>query len=252
MADTSSKIIEVKCPMHEMRLREQQDIAKLVVTKGVTEDKIKFIGGLDISFRKEDPEESCGCLVVLDYATLNVVYTVYHSLRISEPYQSGMLAFREVPVFRELLRKMRQERPDLIVDVFMIDGFGTLHVRGAGSATHFGVVEDVATIGVAKKLVNIGDLMAQYAQQASDSLDASSSQKSAVLCISNGMECGVVRTSQKPIFVSVGHKIDLDTAIKVVLHTAKHRIPEPVRQADLLSREWLARSSPSKKEQLKE
>lgn len=60
---------------------------------------LKHIGGVDVSFSKEDPSIACGCLVVLDLQSLQIVYEDYSILRLQVPYFPGFLAFREVSGF---------------------------------------------------------------------------------------------------------------------------------------------------------
>jgi deoxyinosine 3'endonuclease (endonuclease V) len=103
MASEKSPGKQIAQDPNESRFAAQLQIAKSIVHNGVTANKIKFIGGLDISFRKEDPADSCGCLVVLDYATLQIVHTAYLPVTMTEEYQFGMLGFREVPVYMALL-----------------------------------------------------------------------------------------------------------------------------------------------------
>uniref|UniRef100_A0A0E0GWV4 Endonuclease V n=1 Tax=Oryza nivara TaxID=4536 RepID=A0A0E0GWV4_ORYNI len=93
---------------------------------------LKYIGGVDISFSKEDPSTACAALVVLDAGTLEVVHEEFDVVRLQVPYIPGFLAFREV---------------------LMVDGNGLLHPRGFGLACHLGVLADLPTIGVGKNVL---------------------------------------------------------------------------------------------------
>ncbi|XP_016454818.1 uncharacterized protein LOC107778996 isoform X3 [Nicotiana tabacum] len=164
---------------------------------------LKYVGGVDLSFSKEDSSIACGALVVLDFQTLKVVYEDSSIVRLHIPYLPGFLAFREAPVLLELLDKMKKNAHPFYPQLLMVDGNGLLHPRGFGLACHIGVLADLPTVGVGKNAIQ-------------------SSQG-----------------SLKPIFISVGHRVSLATAIETVKMTCRFRVPEPIRQADIRSRERL-------------
>jgi len=124
----------------------------------------------------------------------------------------------------------------------MVDGNGILHPRGFGLASHLGVLADIPTIGVGKNLhhvdgltnLEVRNVVAKSNLQAGDVVP---------LIGSTGQVWGAALHShegcQKPIFISIGHRISLDTAVAVVRCCCLHRVPEPVRQADLRSRDRL-------------
>lgn len=107
-----------------------------------------------MSFSKEDPSIACGCIVVLDLQTLQIVYEDYSLLRLQVPYVPGFLAFREAPVLLLLLDNMKKRANHFYPQVLMVDGNGLLHPRGFGLASHIGVLANLTTIGVGKN-VNI-------------------------------------------------------------------------------------------------
>lgn len=164
---------------------------------------LKYVGGVDISFAKDDPSVACGTLVVLDLQTLEVVYDDYSVVTLHIPYVPGFLAFREAPILLQLLEKMRTSDHPFYPQMLMVDGNGILHPRGFGLACHLGVLANLPTIGIGK----------------------------------NAMQSNP--GSLKPIYISVGHRISLDTAVKIARMTCKFRIPEPIRQADIRSRDYL-------------
>jgi len=133
------------------------------------------------------------------------------------------LSFRETPALVQAFGKLKHD-PDLI----FIDGQGLAHPRAAGIACHIGVILDRPTIGCAKSL-----LFGTYKEpkQARGSVSD--------LCDDGGGVIGaVVRTKDgvQPVFVSIGHKIDLAQAIELSLACGKgYRIAEPTRQADILA-----------------
>lgn len=112
------------------------------------------------------------------------------------------------------------------VDLFMVDSNGRLHPFLLGAASHFGILIDRPTVGVAKTLL-CGEILPKKDESRYS------------LITLNGKVVGAAvntRIEAKPVFVSVGHKISLETAVAIVLETSKFRIPEPLRQADLLSK----------------
>ncbi|KAL5660948.1 hypothetical protein ACJX0J_028073, partial [Zea mays] len=114
--------------------------------------KLKYIGGTDISFLKEDPSTACAAVVVLNADTLEVVHEEFNVVRLQVPYIPGFLAFREAPVLLGLLEKVKINAPHFCPQLLMVDGNGLLHPRGFGLACHLGVLADIPTIGVGKNL----------------------------------------------------------------------------------------------------
>ena len=179
-----------------------------------------LIAGADVAFVEDTAH---ACVVVLSFPKLEIVETVVHKEKVTFPYIPGLLSFRETPALAQAFCKLQYE-PDLI----FIDGQGLAHPRAAGIACHIGVILDRPTIGCAKSL-----LFGAYKEpkQARGSVSD--------LCDGEGRVIGaVVRTRDgvQPVFVSIGHKIDLAQAIELTLACGKgYRIPEPTRQADILA-----------------
>ncbi|XP_019197700.1 PREDICTED: endonuclease V [Ipomoea nil] len=203
---------------------------------------LKFVGGVDLSFSRADPSVACGSLVVLDLQTLRVVYEDYSVVRLHIPYIPGFLAFREAPVLLGLLQKMKANSHPFYPEVLMVDGNGLLHPQGFGLACHLGVLADLPTLGVGKNLHHVDGLTKSRVTQLLEATE-NSTIDSLSLTGDSGCTWGAAmrstRCSLKPIFISVGHRISLDTAIKIVRMTCKFRIPEPIRQADIKSRSYL-------------
>lgn len=176
-------------------------------------------------------------LVVLSYPDLEVVHQSSAMIQLTAPYISGFLAFREAPHLLALLKGLKVNTPELYPQVLFVDGNGVLHPARCGLASHLGVEAGVPTIGIGKKLINVDGLAAKYQKkkvpvgQTSEVLVGDSGQAWGAACIAKG--------SSKPIYVSVGHRVGLATAIALTRRVSLHRIPEPVRQADLLSRDAL-------------
>lgn len=170
--------------------------------------KVKRIAGLDCSYFGD---RICGGAVVLDIDTLEPVEKAHAILKRTFPYIPGLLAYREAPAMISACRKLKND-----VDVLMIDGFGTNHPRRCGIATHIGLKLDLPTIGVGKSFL-CGDIGADgYIRQAGERTGKQMYSE----------------TSRKPIYVSPGHKISLDTSVEIVEKcTAGYRLPVPTRRA---------------------
>ncbi|XP_071730863.1 uncharacterized protein [Rutidosis leptorrhynchoides] len=203
---------------------------------------LKYIGGVDISFLKNDPSVACGTLIVLDFKTLDIVYEDSAIVTIDVPYIPGFLAFREAPIFLELVNKMRNGLHPFYPQLLMIDGNGILHPRGFGSACHLGVLANLPTIGIGKNLHHVDGLTNSRLREL---LEAEENLNVDFISLigNSGNTLGAAMHSSsgsfKPIFVSVGHRVSLASAVEVVKRTCKYRVPEPIRQADIRSREYL-------------
>lgn len=195
----------------QKRLREQ------VITHNTVGD-IRYIAGADIATSKDSPKSYAG-VVVLSYPDLEVVEAHGLEDEVVFPYVPGLLAFREGPMLIKVFEQLQTE-PDVLV----FDGQGLAHPRGMGIATHMGLILDKPSVGCAKSL-----LFGRH--QEPDQVKGAWAD----LCDPQGNLIGaVVRSKHKtnPIFVSIGHRIDLTTAIRLALECARgYRIPEPTRLA---------------------
>lgn len=181
---------------------------------------LELIAGCDVSYSEED-NQMVGAIVVLNARTLEVVDQAWHQMEISFPYIPGLFSYREVPPLLEAFKKLEK-----IPEVIVCDAHGIAHPRGIGMASHLGVVLDIPTIGCAKKRL-VGSF-----DKGKLGVDKGCSEPIKWA----GKEVGVAlrtRSEVKPVFVSVGHKIDLDSSIGLVLKLCdKYRLPETTRQAD--------------------
>ncbi|CAL0333040.1 unnamed protein product [Lupinus luteus] len=211
-------------------------------SKEKEEERLRYIGGVDISFSSDDSSMACGTLVVLDFNTLQVVYEDFSLVTLHVPYVPGFLAFREAPVLVEILDKMKRNGNPFYPQLLMVDGNGILHPRGFGLACHIGVVANLPTIGIGKNLHHIDGLNQSRVRELLGAKE-NSSKDFINLVGSSGHTWGAAMRSTeasiKPIYISSGHRISLQTAIKVVQMTCKYRVPEPVRQADIRSRDYI-------------
>ena len=198
----------------------QKQIREKIITYGKTKS-VRLVAGADVAYDKKSNTTYAG-VVVLRLKDLTIVETCIASCPISFPYIPGLLSFREVPALVQALEKV-QKAPD----VLFIDGHGISHPRSVGIASHIGLLIDRPVIGCAKSLL-IGD----YQEP-----DLPRGSQSHLFNKNSDIIGAVVRTRDKvrPVFISIGHRIDLEEAINLTLRCGKgYRIPEPTRQADLL------------------
>ncbi len=174
-----------------------------------------------------EANRAIGCVVVFRFPEMEEVERASAVVPLQFPYIPGLLSFREIPALLAALRKLR-ELPDLL----FCDGQGYSHPRRFGLASHLGVLLDRPTIGCAKSLLlgTHGDLG-----------DEAGSWTPLVDERAAGEKIGaVVRTRKgvRPIYVSQGHRVSLETAIRLTLQVADGvRIPRPTREADAFASE---------------
>eukprot|EP01084_Bolivina_argentea_P258222 435232_1 len=174
---------------------------------------------------------------------MEVLYSILERVHLSVPYVPGYLAFREAPHLLHLISRLREERPDLEPDITLVDGNGLLHPRGAGLACHIGVKAHMRTIGVAKTFLAVDGLSRSKVKQEARNHRQSLSSSVVNLRGKSGKVQGAAvcfnDSVASPIFVSIGNRVSLTTAVDVVKACSRFRIPEPIRQADIRSREAL-------------
>ena len=195
----------------------QNELRKRVVLQNGF-SRVDMVAGADMSIETKSNEGFAG-VIVYTFPELNEVERRHAHCRLAFPYIPGLLAFREAPVLLEAFAKLENE-PDVIV----FDGQGIAHPRGLGIATHMGIILDKPTIGCAKSR-----LVGSFEEPGSEVGNYSP------LVFGGSTVGAVLRTKKKvnPIFVSPGHKIDLETCVKILLQCNDgYRIPKPTRQAD--------------------
>ncbi len=213
-------------PRQAMRLQER------LRDKVVLEDSfesISYVAGADLAFDPETNWAFAG-VVVYRFPELEEVERQRARLKLRFPYIPGLLSFRESPALIAAFARLRIE-PDLI----LIDGHGRAHPRLFGIACHIGVLFDKPAIGCAKSLL-VGE------HQEPD-LRAGSTAP----LMFRGERVGMVlrtRDNVKPIFVTQGHRVSLESATRLVQQAVDgYRIPKPTREADHfvrdLKRAWL-------------
>ncbi|MDE6781100.1 MAG: endonuclease V [Ruminococcus sp.] len=199
---------------------------KISLTDSFSRDDIKTVAGVDLAYWSRDGQEyAVCCIVVLDYRTHEVLENKRFSGKIEVPYISGFLAFRELPLILETV-KLLEIKPD----IYMFDGNGCLHPRNMGIATHASFYLNKPTVGVAKSYYRI--------KKGLDYSEPNTTAGSFTDIVCDGNVYGrVLRTHNnvKPVFVSAGNFITLDTATAITMELVgkESHIPIPTRLADL-------------------
>jgi len=201
--------------------RLQMKLAAHVIRKNRL-GTIKTVAGIDVGIKGD---MACAAVVVLNFPGLDIAAQATATRRVTCPYIPGLLSFREGPVILDALDRL-DRKPDLLI----FDGQGIAHPRRLGIASHIGLLSDLPSIGCAKSR-----LCGQYQEPGVE-------RGSHVLLMDHGETIGAIvrtRTGVKPVFVSIGHRVDLKTSIDVVLGCCKgYRLPETTRQAHRLASEW--------------
>jgi deoxyribonuclease V len=196
----------------------QKELASKIIRQPQFES-IKTVAGIDMSVRDDHARAA---VVVLRYPQLDTLDYATAEATIDFPYIPGLLSFREGPPVLAALDKIKIQ-PDLLI----FDGQGLAHPRRLGIACHIGLLVDLPAIGCAKSR-----LIGRYEEPGVE-------RGSYSLLTDRGETIGaVVRTRDrvKPVFVSIGHRVDLVTSIEYVLNTAAgYRLPEPTRRAHLIA-----------------
>ena len=180
----------------------------------------RLAAGADLSMEKGSDRAHAG-IVVLEVESLRTVEEVTGDVALRFPYVPGLLSFRELPAVVEAWARL-ERRPD----VLLFDGVGYAHPRRFGLACHGGVLLDVPSIGCAKSI-----LVGRHGPLADE-------RGATAPLVDKGEVVGVAlrtRAGVSPVYVSIGHRMDLDTAVDIVLRlTTRYREPETTRRAHQL------------------
>jgi len=203
MKENYTKIIEL-----------QNEFSKKVITHDyLNNNNIRNVCGIDVSYK--DSNAFCSAVIV-NKNTLEIIEIVNEKSTISYPYIPGLFMLREGEPLLKIVRLLKN-----LFDVLLIDGHGILHPRQCGLASYVGIMIDKPTIGVAKNLLCGSILESNYVEY-------------------NNIILGyrIKKNNKKDIYVSVGHKISLETSIGIVKKLTKKSefIPEPLRIADIYSK----------------
>ena len=202
---------------------------RCIIEKVIDDPDICSVAGADAAYAGDI---AYAAVVSLSLPELETIECQWVEREVRFPYIPGLLAFREGPALLSACR-MLSEKPDL----WFFDGHGTAHPRRFGLACHMGVLLDQPSIGVAKEPLGEWSISLPPDRQGECSRITESGE---VI----GM---AVRTTkgQKPVYVSPGHKTDLAQAVRLTLASLrKSRIPAPLYEAHLLSREIRSQMRP--------
>jgi deoxyribonuclease V len=182
---------------------------------------VRYVAGVDVGFEASGTVTRAA-VAVLSLADLQLQDRAIARLPTHFPYIPGLLSFREVPAVLEALEKLT-----IVPDLVLCDGQGIAHPRRLGIASHLGLLIDLPTIGVAKSL-----LVGRHAELADQ-------RGSWQPLLHQGETIGAAlrtRPGTKPVYVSPGHRISLETAIAYTMRcTTKYRLPETTRHAHKLA-----------------
>lgn len=183
--------------------------------------EIFHIAGVDVGL-EESGQIARAAVVVLSFPNLKRVDQAIARRPIEFPYIPGLLSFRELPAVLDALAQL-----NIPPDVILCDGQGIAHPRRLGIASHLGVLLDVPTIGVGKTRLTGHHIVPPRERGGWVPLEDRGEVVGAVLCTRPGV---------KPVYVSIGHRLTLQTAIQLVMAcTTRYRLPETTRQAHKLA-----------------
>ncbi|MFZ5593025.1 MAG: deoxyribonuclease V [Pseudomonadota bacterium] len=198
----------------------QQELRKEVITEDRL-DEVRQVAGVDAGFEQSNTVTRAA-IAVLGLPDLQLRDSTIARLPTSFPYVPGLLSFREVPSVLQAL-----ERLSALPDLLLCDGQGIAHPRRFGIACHLGVLTGIPSIGVAKTLLTGAHAPVPDARGAWVPLRDQGEVIGAVLRTRRGV---------KPIYVSIGHCVSLETAVDYVMRcTTKYRLPETTRWAHRLA-----------------
>ena len=189
-------------------------LSKKLILEDRLPRKIRTVGGVDVSYVGN---VGIGAVTVLDYESMEPLEAQVATYEVKMPYIPTLLSFRELPPAMAAIKKLKIQP-----DVFLVDAQGLAHPYRCGFASHLGLALGKPTVGAAKSRL-IGTPMEKDGR---------------TLLVDKGEVIGEVVTTKpgaKPIYVSIGHMVSLETAVKILKHCSRGRIPEPLLQAHNLA-----------------
>lgn len=195
------KIVKIKIDIGRARYA-QTLISKKAIEKDEFSKPIRTVGGVDVAFYKG---YSIGSAVSLKFDSMEIIDKAYYICPVKVAYIPTYLAFREISAMIGAVKNLK-----MMPDIILVDAHGKLHPRRAGEATHLGVVLNIPTIGVAKSYL-MGRVRDDH------------------YIVDNGEILGYQLSPE--VYISVGHRVSLDTAIDIVKRLMLYNIPEPTRLA---------------------
>ena len=192
----------------------QVHLSKRIIREDRLPQKIKTVGGVDVSYVGN---MGISAITVLDYDSLEVLEAQVAACEVKMPYIPTLLSFREIPPAIAGIKKLT-----LQPDVFLVDAQGWAHPYRCGFASHLGLATGKPTVGSAKSRL-IGEQVEREGR---------------TVLVDRDEIIGEVVTTKpgaKPIYLSIGHMVSLETAVQIAKHCARSRIPEPLLQAHNLA-----------------
>jgi deoxyribonuclease V len=178
-------------------------------------EKIRLVGGVDVDVKNDISQAA---VVVLSFPDMKPVEIVRHQMPTPFTYVPGLLSFREGPMLEEAFRQLAHEP-----DVFIFDGMGKMHPRRFGIACHMGLLLQKPAIGCGKT-----HFVGEYIEPPPEAGQYAP-------LVDGGETVGAILRTQKgvkPVYISVGHRADLESAIRLIMRcVGKYRLPEPIRAA---------------------
>jgi len=218
-------------PLHEWTpepaaaVQLQRELAARVIRTDEIKGEVRLVAGVDMAIN-ENNGMARAAVVLLEYPSMEIVERHVYEEPLRMPYIPGLLSFREIPCILGAFAQLHAH-PDLV----MVDGQGIAHPRRLGIAAHLGLWLDLPTIGCAKSILTGHFDEQKLGDEVGDWLP---------LLYKNETIGAALRTRLrvKPMIISLGHRISLETSLRYVLACGKgYRLPEPTRQADKLSKD---------------
>lgn len=182
---------------------------------------IRHIAGIDVGF-EDAGRITKAAVCVLAIPGLQQVESAVARRATDFPYVPGLLSFREIPAIIEALKQLRTQ-PDML----FCDGQGRAHPRRLGIASHLGLITELPSVGIAKSLL------------CGTHQPLAAAKGSSAPLVHRGETVGAAlrtRDNVKPVYVSAGHKISLESSLEyVMLCVTRYKLPEPTRLADKLA-----------------
>lgn len=205
----------------EQARKLQEELRRQVSMQPLKVEEVNRVAGVDASFHQG---KVIAAVSVLDLPTLQPVAQAVVALPIPFPYIPGLLSFRETPALLAAIEKLSS-----MPQVFIVDGHGLAHPRRFGIACHLGVLLDLPSIGLAKSIL-VGK-----AEPLGDQAGSMAELKDGDEIIGMAVRS---RSGSKPVYVSIGHRVDLPSAVQLVMQCSLgYRLPEPARHAHQIAAE---------------
>jgi len=203
----------------------QKELAKQVIRTDQIAGEVRHVAGVDMAINEENGMARAA-VVLLSYPELQILERHVYEEAVRMPYIPGLLSFREIPSILGAFAQLH-EQPELV----MVDGQGIAHPRYLGIASHLGLWLDLPTIGCAKSILRGSYDERALGEEAGAWVPLTYKKETIGAALRT-------RSRVKPMIISLGHRISLETSLNYVMACSKgYRLPEPTRQADKLSKD---------------